>query len=266
MQNDQLKLVTLNMGRGFPGFDRMCDFLAKQDADVLLLQDVRGDHLAKFPGLFGPSVHFAPMCRHFFRNGDGWVPVGVAICSKYPLDILSTRAYVGNVLPVQNLAGTDFDDKGASFAADLDLVRKTESRLAIFATVQVPEYIPLRVGTTHGVWTPGGKVDDHQRRSMRVLRHIMEQELVDGGVMAGDFNAHIGGEIGKMLNESALCSYRMPHEILSTVDWVVRGKTGPNLVVDHIYAAHVAVAGVTAHSGISDHYALTSMVAMRPEC
>lgn len=265
MQNDQLKLVMLNMGRGFPGFDRMRDFLAKQDADILLLQDVRGDHLAAFPGIFGPSVHFAPMCRHFIKGGVGWVPVGVAICSKHPLDALSTRAYVGNVLPVQNLAGTDFDEKGASFAVDLDLVRKTESRLAVFATVKIPGYIPLRVGTTHGVWTPGGKVDDHQRCSMLILSQIMEQELIDGGIMAGDFNAHIGGEISQMLNASDFYSYRMPHEIVNTIDWAVRGKTGPSLVVDHIYAAHVAVAGVVAHFGVSDHAALTFTAPLTPE-
>ncbi len=141
----RLKVVTLNMGRGFPGLDRMRQFLAEQNPDVLLLQDVRADHIAAFPTVFGPSVHFVPMCRHFFQGGIGWVPVGVAICSKYPLDDLSSRAYVGSVQPVQNLAGTDFDDKGASYAVDLDIVRQTESRIAIFADVIVPEHVRLSV-------------------------------------------------------------------------------------------------------------------------
>lgn len=266
MQNDSIKSVSLNMGRGFPGLDRMCDFLAKQDADVLLLQDVRGDHLAAFPGIFGPSVHFAPMCRHFFKGGIGWVSVGVAICSKHPLNKLSAHAFVGNVLPFQNLAGADFDEKGASYAVDLDLLRKTESRLAVFADVIIPGYVPLRIGTTHGVWTPGGKVDDHQRRSMRVLRGMMEQELINGGVMAGDFNAHVTGEIGQMLNGSSCYNYRMPHDIINTVDWDMRGKSGgPDLVVDHIYAAHVTVAGQQAHFGVSDHAALTFEVSLTPD-
>lgn len=262
MQNDNLKVVTLNMGRGFPGFDRMCDFLAKQDADVLLLQDVRGDHLAAFPGIFGPSVHFAPMCRHFFKGGVGWVPVGVAICSKHPLNELTTKAYVGNVLPVQNLAGTDFDDKGASFAVDLELVRNTESRISIFADVMVPGCAPVRVGTTHGVWTPGGKVDAFQRYTMRTLRQFMERELSSGGVMAGDFNAATGGEIEEMLASSSVYTSRMPHNITTTVDWAMRDKTGPALVVDHIFAANTDVAGVQAHFGVSDHAALSFTVSL----
>ena len=262
-----LKIVTLNMGRGFPGFDRMRQFLAEQNPDVLLLQDVRADHISAFPAVFGPSVHFAPMCRHFFQGGIGWVPVGVAICSKHPLNNLASRAYVGNVLPVQDLAGTAFDDKGASYATDLDMVRQTESRIAIFADVVVPDCIAIRIGTTHGVWTPGGKVDDHQRRSMRVLRRIMEEELFDGGVVAGDFNAHISGEIGQVLNESSGYGYRMPHDIVTTVDWVMRGKSGPNLpnlVVDHIYATYVTVAGQRVHFGVSDHAALSFEVSLVP--
>jgi|GEM_PF-6071351 len=245
------------MGRGFPGFDRMQDFLVKQDADVLLLQDVRGDHLSGFPGVFGPSVHFAPMCRHFFRGGIGWVPVGVAICSRHPLNNLTTRAYVGNPLPIQNLDGTAFDDKGASYATDLERVRATESRLAIFANVRVTGSFSVRVGTTHGVWTPGGKVDDHQRHSMYALRSIMEQELFEGGVMAGDFNAALQGEIASMLGKSGICQCCMPADIVNTVDWAVRGKTGPNLVVDHLYSAFVRVSNVSAHFGVSDHAALT---------
>ncbi|MEI6346119.1 MAG: endonuclease/exonuclease/phosphatase family protein [bacterium] len=265
MQQHTLNAVTLNVGRGFPGIEKTLGFFHGQAADVLLLQDLRADHIGAFLVIFGPSAHFVPMCYHFFRGGIGWVPVGVGIFSRHPLINVSAYAYVGAVQPVQNLDGYAHDAQGASFATDLDRLRKTESRLAVFADVVVPGCVPVRFGTTHGVWTPGGKADDHQRKAMRILRSIMEERMMDGAVMAGDFNAAAGGEIHQMLTGSSVYNYRMPHGITNTVDWVKRGRSGPHLVVDQIYAAHLDIAGVDVHSGVSDNLALTFTVQLRPD-
>ncbi len=265
MQQQTLKMVSLNMGRGFPGFDRMRKFLEEQQADVLLLQDLRGDHVSLFPAVFGPSAHFVPMGRHYFVGGIGWVPVGIGIFSKHPFLSTSAHAYVGALQPVQNLDGWAHDGKGGSYATDLNRLRATEARIAAFADVSVHGCLSVRVGTTHGVWTPGGNVDDHQRRSMRILRSIMEERMIDGAVMAGDFNAAAGGLIQAMLADSRFYTYRMPPDITNTVDWVVRGRAGPHLVVDQIYAAHLDVAGVQTHAGVSDHMALSFTVQLRPD-
>ncbi|MEK7645429.1 MAG: endonuclease/exonuclease/phosphatase family protein [Patescibacteria group bacterium] len=259
MQRQQFKLITLNVGRGLSGIDRIITFLREQQADVLCLQDISADHIASFPGVFGPSMHFVPMCRHHFR-GLGHVPVGVGIFSRFPLASTSAHAYVGNIQPVLDIDGVTYGENGAAAPTDLDLVRKTESRVAVFANVQLPDNVQVRVGTTHGVWTPGGKADEHQRKATRLLRNCMNEQLIDGGLIAGDFNAATGGEIYGIIAGSEHYQSVMPGSITNTVDWEVRGKKGPELVVDHVFAAHVAVPEVAAHFGVSDHAALSAIV------
>lgn len=259
MSKEQFKLITLNVGRGFAGFEKAIAFFREQQADVLCLQDLRGDHVDLFPEIFGPSRHFVPMCRHHF-TGLGYIPVGVGIFSRLPFTSTSAYAYVGNIQPVLDIEGVTYGENGAA-PTDLDRVRQTESRVAIFADVQLGWDTRIRVGTTHGVWTPGGKVDDHQRRATLRLKLRMGEELAFGGVMAGDFNAATGGEIHTNITNSPCYRSVMPDSIDNTVDWEVRGKKGPNLVVDHVFAAApVFVSEVTAHFGISDHAALSAIV------
>ena len=259
-----IKIVTLNIGRGFPGLEKSIGFLGTCGADVLCIQDIRQDHVDRLPDIFGPSRHFVAMTNHLIEGRR--VPVGIGIFSKHPFVSTSAHAFWGSVSPVKDLEGVTIGAGGNANAHDLDVVRSTESRLVIFADVKVGDST-FRIGTLHGVWVPGGKVDDHQRRCMDNLRLIMDNQFGIPLVLAGDFNAARGGEIYQMLVRKDHAYYDLfddvvPDTIVNTVDWQNRGKPGgPDLVVDYILKNDgLTVRDVEVHFGVSDHAALTATV------
>jgi len=248
----------LNIGRGFPGLDKSLSFLKSQPWDIACLQDVRETHVPMIAKIFPGAQYFVPMSRHLI---DGVrVPVGIGIFSRnLPFLTVSAHAYVGDVLPVHDLEGVEIGHDGASAPHDLEKVRATESRLVIFAVVEVNGF-RFRIGTTHGVWVPEGKPDDHQRRCMKKFSSIVYNEYPS--IIAGDLNAARGGEIYDKIFSSARLHDCVPSEISNTVDWVNRGKSGPDLVVDYFLTSGLVydVSSVEAHFGVSDHAALTAEV------
>jgi len=254
-----IKIASLNVGRLFHNNPKgSLGLLMSSEWDVICLQDVPSYVIEKPEfGRRWPVQHFAPMTKHLM--GGARVPVGIGIFSTHPFQSTSAHAYVGNVLPVLDLDGVTVSSAGNAAPHDLTLVRATESRLAIFAEVAVGEVV-FKIGTTHGVWVPGGKVDDHQRKSMARLHEIMQDQ--GGMVMMGDFNATRGGEIYDLIARGFIDC--IPYTFKNSVDWVNRGKEGgPDLLVDHVFTDRFATYGVEnvrLQFGVSDHAAIFATI------
>lgn len=253
-----LKVVTLNMGRGFPGLERSMHFLSNGQWDIACIQDVRETHVPMLAELFPGAQYFAPMTKHYI---DGqWVSIGLGIFSRVaPFRSIAAHAYVGNVLPAPAIEGVEMDEQGDARPVDLARVRATENRIALFATTEV-DGASFHVGTTHGVWVPQGIPDDHQRVATRKLRNIIVSQ--EECIIAGDFNAARGGEIYNLLSGSSKLRDSVPVDIANSVDWQMRGKEGPDLLVDYFFTTGnvYSVSNVEAHFGVSDHAALSATV------
>ncbi|HEU5115002.1 MAG TPA: endonuclease/exonuclease/phosphatase family protein [Candidatus Paceibacterota bacterium] len=267
-----IKIVTLNVGRGFPGFMSTLEFLDACMADVYCLQDLRREHIRYFDEFMNViGEHFVPMTAHIFPKAEGEFSddVGIGIfAAGNSLISTSAHAYWGSVSPVWEIGGVEYGPGGNARPVDLEAVRRTESRLVAFAEIEKGGHV-FKIGTTHGVWVPGGKADDHQRKCMRKCRDILAREP-GPFIVAGDWNAARGGEIYDMLTEDEIGSAGLvdctPVAIENTVDWTKRGKQGPNLVVDYILAKGsplYEVTDVEAHFGVSDHAAITATVSVR---
>lgn len=257
-----LHVVTLNVGRLFhPNINACMEFLMRPQWDVVCLQDlpayVVNDRTFKERW---PVQHFVPMTNHFMR-GRVRVPVGVGIFSRaLPFVSTSAHAYLGNIVPLLDLDGVEVDVEGNARPIDIDRLRETESRLVAFVELE-KDGCRFKVGTTHGVWVPKGRVDDCQRQSVaRMVRLIQEQGSL---VIAGDFNAARGGEIYQILIKGGLKDY-VPAEVKRTR--VFEAEIGaPDLVVDYFFSFGDAyeLANVETHFGVSDHAALSAAMKMR---
>jgi len=262
MSQESLKIVTLNCGRGNKHLQETVAFLNGCDADIACLQDIRKEHIPELTQKFGYAGHFAPMTNHLVAGG-GRSLVGIGIFSRsHEFISINTRAYLGRVSPVADLQGIEVDAEGNSMNHDLELVRATESRLAIFVEVDFAGKL-LILGTTHGTWVKGGQPDNDQRISMGILASVMARLREGRGfVMAGDFNFSRGGEIYKSFVPEARVLDMMLERIVTTLDPVnhpLKGKV--NVVSDYVFSSGmVQVENVEAHFGVSDHAALTATI------
>lgn len=253
---DELRLLTLNAGRGFPGYNRTLNFLADHQADVVCLQDIRERQIAEAMSAAASTVRsFAPMALHCIAGR--WEPVGIAIISRFPFRSISSHAYVGAVEPVRRIEGMRYAADGNVRPVDLARVRETESRMALFVEIETGGRW-YKVGTTHGVWTPRSAVDDHQRRCTARLVEIMRAH--GSHVMAGDLNAARGGEVYRMIVGGGFTD-NVPAAYTNSIDWEVRGETGPDILVDYLFTrGPYTVSDVELHFGVSDHAAVTGLV------
>lgn len=256
-----LKVVTLNVGRGFShgSMQTVYGFLSQPRWDVACLQDVCETHLDELTRLFPAAQVFAPMTKH--PIGKVRVPVGIGIFSKWPFKSKSVYAYVGHTDPVPNLDGVEVNEFGNARPKDLKRVRETESRLAVFVEVEVLGAW-FKIGTTHGPWVPEGVPDDHQREAMKGLGTIMGNQ--GSCVMAGDFNTPRDAEAYEIFLARSMGTDCVPRTITNSVDWKMRGKEGPDVLVDYFFTREsYYVQDVQIHFGISDHAALSATVSKK---
>lgn len=256
-----LKLVTLNIGLGFPGIDKSLKFLAEGQFDIACLQEVRETHLPKLAEIFPGAQYFAPMTRYPFGRKRELVGIGI-FSRKLPFISTSAHACFGNVLPVPDLDGMEVDGS----PKDIKRFRETENILTAFVKVNVGKGV-FHFATTHGMWTPLGKADKYQRQAMsRFAKIIRSYSLSNPNlVFAGDLNTNRSGEIYESLFRGDTSFHDcVPDSIVNTIDWSVRGENGPNLVVDCIATwsskETCKVTDVEAHFGVSDHAALSATV------
>lgn len=176
----KLKFVCLNLWQGGNLFDGILDFLAKEDADVLALQEVyNGTDPALAPNYRSlevlqdrfhfPALDFAPA---FLDNrAEGQIAQGNAILSKFPITAHDAVFFAD---PYRD----DYTEVPANFP--------TTPRNLEHAVLETPAG-PVHIYNLQGVWDlDGGHYSDRRRRmGEAMVKAARDKTKV---IMAGDTN------------------------------------------------------------------------------
>lgn len=241
-----MKIVSVNI-EGERHLQRVKDFLGREDADLVCLQECFEDRVEELAGELYPYRVFAPNCqgdqdeRGFVTGSRKW---GVVVMAKEPFT--QTEIYYA-------------DNKGGKVMSVA--VRGKGTHLPAVVVVEVGGY---QIATTHFTWTDGGAVSMQQRADFGRLWDWMEQkgELV----MLGDFNLPRGNEIYQEMARR----YRdnIPEEVTTTIDPKLHRVNKNNLgelvvVVDYVWSTpKYSVKNVRVVSGVSDHCGVVATLAV----
>lgn len=242
-----LKLVCVNIERS-KHLARVEDFLAREEADVVCLQEVAMHDVPRFEKMFGGHFAWAPMCKGVWEESPDLQVMCVGMGSRHGLGDVRVQYYHGTDEPLPTLA---FDEARTEFYRD------SISHLLLSADVVVAGEA-YRIGTTHLTWTKNGASTPEQREDAAALIEAARDDGV--GVLCGDFNAPRGRETWAML--AAAFKDNIPPEIGTTLDGSLH-RAGPlPYVVDGLFSAKgYAVSGVRVVDGVSDHMGLAAYVA-----
>ncbi len=238
-----LKLLSVNIKWDL-FTDRILDLIAKEQPDVLCLQEVLDRDLPAIERAFGATMHFVPMVRipgHNLRVKESAL-MGIAIGSKYPLTHICVTPYA------------QYHD-GTALSEDEEVTPYNRLLLSGVITAGGEDY---RIATTHFTWTPHGFPDARQERDLAKLLPL----LADLGdfVLCGDLNAPRG-----MATFAALAErYRdnIPPEYTTSIDPDLhRLKGSKQLMIDGLFSTpEYRSSDVALLFGVSDHAAIRAQI------
>lgn len=247
----KIKILSLNIWKGGKLWDELIAFLKKENADIVLLQEVHDGHKAHYTkqdrclenlrAELGYTFDaFAPQFLEWKHLPD-ILPVGQAILSRFP--IASSRGVFFDT-PL-NLGGTPIDTAAGS---DFSWV---PCNLQI-AQIQIQEGLVWQVANLHGIWGFDGQ--DSPRRLEMARTILRELDPAMPTVLAGDSNAHDDTETCRLIG--ARYKYLFPDE--RSTSFNMRRKTEPSYaitVVDWMFTSPEL--NVVGHScpdvDVSDH-------------
>ena len=224
------KIVSINIER-HKHWDRVVEFLAKEDADIVCLMEVCESDVLMLLGNVYPHTIYAP--NDVMPESEGRGTTGVAILSKNPIT-RSEKFYCGE----NDRAYLEKPGMG------------THAPILILANIG-----DLQIGAVHFSWTADGSVDARQRNHTGILLDYLSTkgELV----ICGDFNIPRGNEM--YLKIAGQYSDNIPSAITTTLDPVLHranfespGKLA--FVVDYVWSTpKYIISDVKVVSGVSDH-------------
>lgn len=229
--NMRMKLLSLNI-EGQKHLDKVREFLRKEKADVVCLQECFGDNIAAIAGQTYSHQLYAP--TYLSNQSGGYHDWGEVILSKYPLHYPKINYLLMGRYGPDNLPKAGQDNH--------------------VPTMLRTEVQGWQMGTIHFTWTPQGSITQRQRDHMRQLTDLLRGEEL---VLCGDFNIPRGnemyGELAQKLKDN------IPLSVATTVDPVLHyankdqiGKL--KLVVDYVWSTpKYLVQNVRVVSGVSDH-------------
>lgn len=238
-----IKLISLNI-EGDRHLPEVMEFLKREKADVICLQEVLKDNITDLVAQTGYKVNFVPMTKVeeptiWAQNVKG--EVGIAILTKMKTIKNGFKYYFGG------------DGEVPIFEID-DFSNVWRVLLWVEVEKESKKYV---IVNTHFTWTPKGQSDDKQRRDIKNLFKILDQ--VKEFVICGDFNAPRGGKIWGELAKKY--KDNIPANVKSTLDLEYHRVPGLNLVVDGLFSTlEYKVGDVKVISGVSDHMAVAAEV------
>lgn len=223
-----VKFICLNLWWGGNLFPQILDFLRKEDADIVALQEV---HDGKDPGLkerlrsmdvlkheLGyPYQEFS--LSHMLTLPEGVLPSGNAILSKFPITDRSATVL--------------FDSTQGQYR-DVPEQWPIFPRILQGAALDTPAG-RISVFNMHGVWDLDGRNPSRQRKTMveRILQAIKGRPNV---VLAGDTNAATGNPLLKDI-DAALASV-FGDDLKTTFNMRRKDKPGyATAAVDHMWVS-----------------------------
>lgn len=232
--------------------DEILAFLRREDADVVLMQEVYDGHESSWERKFRsmdvlreelryPHEHFAPAFLE--RTEFGNVEQGNAILSTYP--IFESEVYFFDQ------PYSEREDKPEYY----EMTPRNLQRVGIDVGGRT-----IQVFNTQGVWGKGG--DDNDRRL------AMAQTIVDAVasfqdvVLAGDFNVQEKTRSISLIEKHLVNVFKQDHRMTS---FNMKHKTNPGFataVVDMMFVSSSLT--VLEHrqcdENVSDHLALTATI------
>ncbi len=232
--------------------DEVLAFLKRENADIVLMQEVYDGHEATWEWKFRSMdvlrgeldyahEHFAPAFLE--RTDFGKVEQGNAILSKFP--IIESQVYF------YDHPYGEREDKPEYY----EITPRNLQRVAVEVNDR-----KLQVFNTQGVWGKDG--DDNERRLMMAQTIVEAISPYDSVFLAGDFNVQETTKSTAMIEEHLVNVFRNDHRVTS---FNMRHKTNPGYataVVDLMFvSASLEILEHRQHEDdVSDHFALSSTV------
>ena len=228
-------------------------FLRREDADLVLMQEVYDGHDATWERKFRsmdvlrkelayPYEHFAPTFLE--RTHFGKVEQGNAIISKFPI--------VDSQVFFYDQPYCEREDKPEYYES----TPRNLQRVAIDVGGRT-----LQVFNTQGIWGKDG--NDNKRRVMMAQTIIGAIKPYVSFVLAGDFNVQEQTKSIRMIEEHAMSVFKNDHR---ETFFNMRHKTNSGYataVVDLVFVASIEILEHRQHDDhISDHLALSAVISI----
>ncbi|MBV9159119.1 MAG: endonuclease/exonuclease/phosphatase family protein [Candidatus Kaiserbacteria bacterium] len=242
-----LKLVSVNVERS-KHLDRVLPFIERETPDVLCVQELQNTDVERFAQAATSKGHiFVPMTRE--REGAAFSIHGLGMFSRHELTNINERYYTDKAATIPESDSSDPDTYTSQF------------RLALLADVTTGG-TRHRIATTHFTWSPRGQATDLQKKDMRALLALLQEEDL---VLCGDFNAPRGGEIFAMLTQRF--KDNIPPQYVTSLDLDLHraGKTRPHELKDKMVDGLFSTPGYEIRDarlefGVSDHAAIVATI------
>ncbi len=243
-----IRFASVNIERN-KHLGRVVPFLKNFKPDALCLQEILECDIALFEKELDMHYTFVPESRMHVNFFDLTTPLtseGVAIFTSVPPVNVRTDYYRGNPgeVPIYS------KDEQGNVTSNFILL----SVEAIFGNVS------YTFSTTHFIWTRDGMANDEQREDIKKILGFFEN--MPEFILAGDFNAPRGREIFSEI--ASRYKDNIPAHYTTSIDKNFHKAGDLQLMVDCLFSTpQYEVSDVKLNEGVSDHMAITALVAKR---
>ena len=234
-----IKVLSVNI-EGDKHLDKVIPFIKKQNPDVVFLMEFFEvdfhifERELKLSGMFFPTCDRKEKISKFDVEPRGLQ--GVGFFTSLSISQVEGRYYFGK--------GNSPRYSGPN----------GQDRVVVVGTVENEEG-EYTIGATHFTWAAGGGINDEQRRDLKEMLKVINEEIV----LFGDFNAPRGREIFTKLCERF--KDNIPPDVTTTLDPDIH-RAGPlPYVIDGAFSTpKYKVSKVEVIGGVSDHKAIVCEV------
>jgi len=236
-----MKVVSINIEKK-SHLEQVVDFVNKEKADVVCIQEVMDDTFSYLMHTLEMSGTFAP-----FVTLEGWGEgldgnMGVAVLSREPHVVEGVHYYQGVEGKINTLKNKE----------DIHEIHDAIARAVLVVSTGV-----CTIGTTHFTYTKDGEPDDVQRRSLGTMLKLLKP--YGDLVFCGDFNIPRPNELYRQLKNEFTDT--IPESYHSSLDSKLHRVPGLQKMVDYMWVRGRYVArNVHLVEGVSDHCAIIAEV------
>lgn len=236
MQSSPIKLISLNIEMD-KHLDRVIPFLKKENADVILLQEVLGKDRALFESALQMHGVYTPQNLICLDTGEH--PIGLFTLTHLPMDKHYPIFYKGQGDPLIRMT----------------IQEPEKMERAILVTRMLKDEKSYWFVNTHFTWSANAQATEAQDRDLEImLSHLAKMPEC---ILCGDFNAPRGARIFDTLAERY--QDNIPPNIKSTLDKNFHKAGDLAIVVDGVFTTpHYAVQETRVVEGVSDHCAIVT--------
>ena len=235
-----LKILSLNIERE-NHISKVIALVEKEKPEVICLQEVQEPDFELLKKKIGINGFFTPtlMYPRLIEGKKVLVRQGNAFYTTLPLLKKESFNYFRNGTSLPQ----EIEPNAINRALVIGLVEKDK--------------VQYTIATTHFTWAGHGGVNQEQRRDVKELLKLLQQQREI--ILCGDFNAPRGGEIFTTLKQ--YLKDNIPAHITTTLDPTLH-RAGPlPYVVDYMWSTpHYSVQKVRVVNGVSDHMAIVAEI------